>query len=134
MSHAVPSVLGADFRAEGEIISEGEVHIFGTFKGNMTAHKLMLGEGGTIEGKVKAESAVINGKLSGSLSAKSVVLGRTASVTADIIYSSMEVETGAVYDGQAKPAHDIIISPSEVVELSVMKREQIQKPRVSRGS
>ncbi len=115
------------------MISEGEVDILGAFKGNLIAHKVTLSEGSTIEGKVKAESAVINGKFSGSLSAKSVVLGRTASVTADIIYSTMEMETGAVYDGQARPVHDIELISSEVVELPIAKREQTQKARVPRG-
>ena len=77
ISRAIPLVLGTDCKIDGNIISEGEVHILGAFKGNLAARKLTLGEGGTIEGKVEAESVLINGNFSGSLSAKSVVLGKT---------------------------------------------------------
>jgi len=133
MSHAVPTILSADLEVDGTIISEGEVHILGALKGNLTARKLVLGEGGKIEGKIVAESAVINGNFTGSILAKSVTLGRAASVTADIIYHSMEMETGAVYEGHTRQDHDGEINSGEVVELPIMKHEQLPKIRVVRG-
>jgi cytoskeletal protein CcmA (bactofilin family) len=132
ISRAVPIILSSDFTFEGNIIGEGEIHVFGALKGNLTARKLTLGEGGTIEGKIQAESVVLNGNFSGNLFAKSVVMGRTASVTADIVYQSMEMESGAVYDGHARQVLDAQIISSEVVELPITKREQIEKVRASR--
>jgi len=130
----IPSILGADCKIDGNIISEGELHILGAFKGNLAARKLMLGKGGTIEGKVEAESVVINGNFSGSLSAKSVVLGQTALVTADIIYLSMEMEAGAVYNGHARHVNDAETNTSEVTELPITERKQIEKVRELRRS
>ncbi len=134
ISRGVPSILGADCKIDGNIISEGEVHILGAVKGNLIARKLTLGKGGTIEGKVEAESAVLNGNFSGSLSAKSVVLGQTASVTADIIYLSMEMERGAVYNGHARHVNDVEINTGEVTELPITEREQIRKVHVLRSN
>ena len=119
ISRAIPLVLGTDCKIDGNIISEGEVHILGAFKGNLAARKLTLGEGGTIEGKVEAESVLINGNFSGSLSAKSVVLGKTSSVAADIIYLSMKVETGAVYDGYARHVNDVGTTTGEVLDFPI---------------
>ncbi len=134
ISHAVLSVLGVDCKIDGSIISEGEVNILGAVKGNLIARKLTLGKGGTIEGKIEAESVIINGNYSGSISAKSVVLGPTASITADIVYHSMEMETGAVYDGHARHVNDVETNTGEVTELPITERKQIEKVHVLRRS
>ena len=132
ISRAIPLILGTDCKIDGNIISEGEVHILGAFKGNLAARKLTLGKGGTIEGKIEAESVLINGNFSGSLSAKSVVLGKTASVTADIIYLSMKMETGAVYDGYARHVNNVVTNTGEVLDFPITKREKIEKVHVLR--
>jgi hypothetical protein len=51
-SRGVPSILSDGFKSEGDIISDGEVHILGAHSGNLVAHKLTLGEGGSITGTV----------------------------------------------------------------------------------
>jgi len=96
------SLLGADLRVNGDITSDGEVYVLGVLTGTLRARNLTLGKGGTIEGTVEAESVVINGNLSGSLSGGSVWLGATARVSADITYVSMKLETGAVCDGRVR--------------------------------
>lgn len=129
VSRAVPSILNADLTIVGNIMSKGEVHILGALKGDLTADKLTLGEGGTIEGKIEAETAVINGNVSGSISAKSVLLGRTASVTADIVYVSMGMETGAVHNGHARHVDGVETISGEVMELPITKGRQISSLR-----
>src|SRR5215469_5343941 len=72
-----PSILSDDLTIEGNIVSEGEVHINGVVKGDVTARKLTLGEEGAITGTVEADDAVVGGKLAGRLTAKYVVLLNT---------------------------------------------------------
>jgi cytoskeletal protein CcmA (bactofilin family) len=97
-----PSILSEGFRVEGDITCTGEVHIGGTLSGNLTAGKITIGETGTVNGTVEAETAVINGSLSGRLVAVDVVLGRASHVTADIVYCSMRIEPGAVFEGYSR--------------------------------
>lgn len=97
-----PSILSEGFRVEGDIVCTGEVHIGGTLAGNLTAGKITIGETGTVNGTVEAETAVINGALSGRLVAVDVVLGRASHVTADIVYCSMRIEPGAVFEGYSR--------------------------------
>ena len=97
-----PSILSEGFRVEGDITCTGEVHIGGSLSGNLTAGKITIGETGTVNGTVEAETAVINGSLSGRLVAVDVVLGRSAHVTADIVYCSMRIEPGAVFEGYSR--------------------------------
>jgi cytoskeletal protein CcmA (bactofilin family) len=94
-----PSILNSGLAVSGDIYSEGEVHITGSVEGNITANKLTLGRGGSVNGTVEAETAVINGVLSGRLSAMMVVLGGSAHVNADISYVSMRIEPGAIFEG-----------------------------------
>jgi cytoskeletal protein CcmA (bactofilin family) len=99
---AAPSILSDGFRVEGDIVCSGEVHIGGVLSGNLTAGKVTVTEGGSINGSVEAETAVINGSLSGRLTAVNVVLGRASHVTADIVYCSMRIEPGAVFEGYSR--------------------------------
>ncbi len=94
-----PSILSDDFKIEGDIVSDGEVHISGVVKGDVTARKLTLGENGSITGTVEVEVAVIAGHLAGRLSGTSVVLASTARVVADITHVSLTIEPGAVFEG-----------------------------------
>jgi cytoskeletal protein CcmA (bactofilin family) len=96
---SAPSILSVDLIIEGDIVSEGEVHINGTVKGDVTARKVTLGEDGAITGAVEVDDAVIGGKLAGRLTATSVVLLSTARVTADITHVSLAIAPEAVFEG-----------------------------------
>jgi len=87
---------------EGDVVCAGEVFIAGTFSGNLTAGKVMIGDSGSINGTIEAQTAIVNGTLSGRLVAVHVVLGQTARVTADIVYCSMRIEPGAVFEGYSR--------------------------------
>jgi cytoskeletal protein CcmA (bactofilin family) len=94
-----PSILSDDLKIEGDIVSEGEVHISGSVKGDVTAQKLTLGEHGSITGTVEVEVAIIAGHLAGRLTATSVLLASSARVVADITHVSLSIEPGAVFEG-----------------------------------
>jgi cytoskeletal protein CcmA (bactofilin family) len=102
LRRGAPSILSEGFRVDGDIASDGEVHIAGTLIGNLVASKVTLGDGGSINGSVEAETAIINGALTGRLVAVNVVLGRLAQVRADVIYCSMRIEPGAVFEGYSR--------------------------------
>jgi len=125
----VPSILAAGMKIEGDIVSDGEIHILGQHSGNIVARKVTLGEGGSITGTVEAETAIINGTLSGRLSAQAVTLGRAAAVTADIVYVSMRVEPGASYEGYSRRVESIETFSAEQMQLSPPLRQQIERMR-----
>ena len=96
---SAPSILSGDLTIEGDIVSGGEVHINGVVKGDVTACKLTLGDGGAITGTVEVDDAVIGGKLAGRLIATSVALLSTARVAADITHVSLAIAPEAVFEG-----------------------------------
>jgi cytoskeletal protein CcmA (bactofilin family) len=96
---SAPSILSEGFRVDGNIACAGEIHITGTLIGNIVAGKITLGESGSVNGSVEAETAIINGALQGRLVAGDVILGRAAQVRADVVYCSMRIEPGATFEG-----------------------------------
>jgi cytoskeletal protein CcmA (bactofilin family) len=97
-----PSILGSDLTIEGIIVSEGELHICGSVKGEVVARDLTLAIGGSITGTVEADIAIIAGNLVGRLTATSVVLARTARLAADITHVSLTTEPGATFEGVSR--------------------------------
>src|SRR5690348_8730312 len=90
-SGSAPSILSDDLTIEGDIVSEGELHINGTVNGDVTAGKLTLGKEGAITGTIEVDDAIIGGRLAGRLTATSVLLLGTARVTADITHVSLAI-------------------------------------------
>ena len=104
---AVSSILSSDLKVEGDIASDGDLHISGSVKGDVVARKLTLGEGASITGSVEADVAVIAGNLAGRLTATSVTLASTAHVVADVTHVSLLIEQGAVFEGYSRRAETI---------------------------
>ncbi len=111
----IPSIVSADARIDGDVVSVGEVHVLGTITGSLKANKLILGAGGVITGTVETDIAEINGRLTGRLASAHVVLGSHARVAADIIYVSMRVDPGAVFEGYSRRVHSIA-APAAMVQ------------------
>jgi len=114
---SAPSILSEGFRVDGDIASSGEVHVAGTLIGNVVAGKVTLGEAGSINGSVEAETAIINGALQGRLVAVNVILGRSAQVRADVVYCSMRIEPGAVFEGYSRRVERENLSEGEGKQL-----------------
>ena len=80
-------------------MTEGELHISGSVKGNVVARDLTLSEGGSVTGDIEAETAIIAGNVAGHLTATSVVLKPTARLAAEVTHVSLTIEPGAEFQG-----------------------------------
>ncbi len=78
--------------------------VHGRLKGDIVAEDgstLILGETAVVEGKIHADTLVIDGYVNGDIFAKSkVVLSRTGRVIGNIRTSSLQIEFGAYFDGK----------------------------------
>ena len=68
---AAPSILSLDLEVTGDIVTSGELHVSGSVKGDITAKKVTIGEGGSVTGAIEAEWAFVAGALAGCLMASS---------------------------------------------------------------
>ena len=106
MKAKAPSILSADLKIPGSIVSDGEVQLDGTVEGDVRATDLTIGEEASIKGEVIAENVVIRGRVNGSVRARQVQLSSTARVEGDVIHATLAIESGAYFDGLCKRSSD----------------------------
>jgi len=96
----LPSILSADIIITGDIKTEGEVQIDGRLDGNIVAKGVVIGEKGSVNGKISSNKLTVRGKVTGKIDASTVELLETANVQADIIQDHLSIANGAFFDGK----------------------------------
>jgi cytoskeletal protein CcmA (bactofilin family) len=94
------AVINPDVTIKGNISAKGDLHIDGEIEGDITCATLVQGQQSSIQGVVKAESARLAGKLSGSITAQELIILKTAHVEGEIYYDALTIEPGAQIDGR----------------------------------
>lgn len=93
------SVIGSDITIKGDVSATADLHIDGRVEGDIQCSSLVQGEASIIQGKIEAESARLAGKVQGSISARELVVLRTARIEGDVHYEALTVEQGALVQG-----------------------------------
>lgn len=117
-----PSILSEDMSLQGDIYSEGEVHIDCKLKGDVKCRALVLGNSSVVEGAITADTVKIYGKFSGQIIARSVLLASTSYVTGDITHENIEIELGAYLEGHCHRQNDPI--PAEQAPADLLLSDQ----------
>ena len=97
------SVIGADVTIKGNVSATADLHIDGTIEGDIKCASLVQGEKSSISGAVVAEIARLAGKVTGSITARELVILKTARIEGDVHYDALTVEQGAEVDGRCAP-------------------------------
>ena len=103
MAGSTFSVFGSDIRITGDVVASADLHIDGHVHGDVTCTSLVQGEGSDIQGAVKAETARLSGTVRGTISARDLVILKTARIHGDVHYDSLTIEQGAQVDGRFAP-------------------------------
>lgn len=98
------SVLGSDISLKGDIVASADLHIDGSVVGDIACASLVQGESSVIEGGVTAESARLAGKVTGSISARELIILKTARIDGDVRYDALTIEQGAQVEGRFSPS------------------------------
>lgn len=94
------SVIGADVVIDGNITATVDLHIDGKISGDIKCAALVQGEGSTVTGAIIAERAQIAGTVNGSVSAKELIVERSARITGDVHYEKISIAAGGKVDGK----------------------------------
>ncbi|MCT2557829.1 polymer-forming cytoskeletal protein [Tsuneonella sp. YG55] len=111
------SVIGSDVVIRGNIEATVDLHIDGRVEGDITCASLVQGAGSHVEGAIEAETARLAGTISGSITARELVVLKSAKINGDVHYDALTIEQGAEVEGRfahrvpsktgaAKPADD----------------------------
>lgn len=105
-ARAGPSIISADVKMTGTIVSQGDLEIFGHLEGDVRAAALTIGETGGVKGEVIAESVIVRGNVEGRIRGRKVQLCTGAKVRGDIFHASLAIEPNASFEGAVKHAQD----------------------------
>ncbi len=94
------SVISADLKVTGDLVSTGEIHVEGVIHGDISCRTLTLAGEPVIKGSVETESVRVRGTFDGHIQAKKVTLTKAARVTGEIYYETLEIEPGAYFEGK----------------------------------
>jgi cytoskeletal protein CcmA (bactofilin family) len=119
VTRSVPSILSADMRVKGNLISEGEIQIDGAIDGDIRTKILLVGLSAEVKGEIVAETVQIHGTVHGQIKAKVVVLAKTAHVVGDILHEDLSIDKGAFLEGHCR---SIIYAAPQKEPLNVVAK------------
>jgi cytoskeletal protein CcmA (bactofilin family) len=94
------SVIGADVVIKGDVAASADLHVDGRIEGDLACASLVQGEGSHIEGAIEAETARLAGSVKGSITARELVVLKTARIDGDVHYDALTIEQGAEVEGR----------------------------------
>lgn len=97
----VQAHLGHGSRVEGKLTFEGSVRIDGQVEGEVTAQDtVILGEGAELTAQITANTIIVQGRVTGDLTArKRIELKAPAVVAGNINTPSLVIHEGVVFEG-----------------------------------
>ena len=102
----IDSLIGAGTTVDGDVTFSGGLRIDGVVQGKVATvdnqpATLVLSEQARIEGEVHVSHVVINGAVSGPVTANDYLeLQAKARVNGDVVYRTLEMHVGAVVQGK----------------------------------
>jgi cytoskeletal protein CcmA (bactofilin family) len=97
------SVIGADVSIRGDIEATADLHVDGKVQGDIACASLVQGEHSRIEGVITAETARLAGTVKGTVSARHLVVLKSARIEGDVHYEALTIEQGAQVEGRFAP-------------------------------
>jgi cytoskeletal protein CcmA (bactofilin family) len=103
---AMDTLIGRQTEIVGDVRFSGGLHVDGRIKGNVQSSgdkstTLSLSETGAIEGDVRVANVVVNGRIAGEVRASErLTLGAKARIVGDVRYRVLQMEAGALVNGQ----------------------------------
>ena len=130
------SLISETFSLEGTLRTSGAIDVAGLIKGAVYTNDLIIKETGSIIGPVETDKIEIHGHLEGKIVAKTIVIGSTAVVKGDILFSeSLKTEEGADINGYLKKTESTSLeaAQNEFKLDSIEAKESKDKEKSKKG-
>lgn len=101
LAESKPNTIVSGTTIKGEIITDGDFRIDGILEGSIKCKgKIVIGQSGTIEGKITCQNADISGKIKAQVVVEQLLtLKASAKLTGDVTTSKISIEPGATFTG-----------------------------------
>lgn len=110
----------------GDLSHPGTVVIAGTVLGNVSCRHLTINEKARIKGDVTAQELIIDGELSGAVSAPRIMFRPTSRVEGPVYCNWFKLEQGAYFEGRMRR-----MAPCETLDLSSVDARKANNPTIS---
>lgn len=129
------TVLGANTTLLGELRSQADVRLDGTFEGTLEIEgNVLVGETGKVNADIHARNVSVAGAVRGDISGKKVQLLRTARVWGNINAAAITTEEGAFIDGKLTMVeHDASTQGTDIPSLPAPKDDDEDDLEVVEG-
>jgi len=115
--YAGPSIISAALTVIGRLECAADIQIDGKVDGDISGHVVRIGSAAVVKGTVFGDIVELAGAIDGKIEAKSVVLAKTARMTGDITYQSLQIDQGAAFNGNCC-AHQSKTAPKSARDVS----------------
>lgn len=95
----VPSIISEHTTVNGDIISQGTIHVDGRVEGDITCEELVIGVKGVVLGSVNAQHLQLFGLIQGKVIVDKLFIAQSAKLLGDAVHNSIAIEPGAYIDG-----------------------------------
>jgi cytoskeletal protein CcmA (bactofilin family) len=122
----IDSLIGIGTKVSGDVYFTGGLRVDGEIKGNVVADfakssTLVLSEHARVDGEISVTHLVVNGVVKGPINATEYLeLQSKAKVTGDVKYKTLEIQLGAIVDGNLVHISD---ASEKVVSLKLSNTE-----------
>ncbi len=85
---------------EGTVTSKSDIRVDGIIKGSLVcSSKVIIGPTGFVDGEIKCENAMIEGKFSGKLRVQELLsIKETAEINGDVFTGKLVISAGAIFN------------------------------------
>ncbi len=97
------SIVGPGITIRGNVKGAGAIHIAGSVEGNIDCSEITIGEFGSVQGDIQADTVLIRGNCAGSIEARVLNIAKTAKVDGKVVvHESLTVEPPARFEGRCR--------------------------------
>ncbi|HVJ78574.1 MAG TPA: polymer-forming cytoskeletal protein [Hyphomicrobium sp.] len=89
-------------RVREDIDFPGPVVIDGIVVGDVRCMSLIVGEGGIVDGTIKADTVTILGEVTGEIFATRLTLKQSSAVAGNIFHTHLSLENGCLFEGRSR--------------------------------
>ena len=111
---AEPSYIARDTTLEGNLMTDGEIHIDGSVRGMVRAHTCLVDARGEVRGEISAEIVYVRGRVIGPIHGLHVQIQAGAHVEGDVTNETISIENGAYVLGSIRHVNPVQQQPSSV--------------------
>ena len=109
------TLISAGTVLKGDIISENDLRIDGTVKGNIKCSaKIIIGSTGLVDGNIEGANADVTGKVQGNIAVKEFLQLRSdCNVLGNLSAAKLQIDPTATFNGQCQMGTSVAVNASK---------------------